>query len=283
MKDFRNKVAVVTGAASGIGKALAEKCLNEGMHVVLADIEKDPLQDTVTEFKSRGFNSVMPVLTDVSIRSQIEDLASKALERFGGVHLLFNNAGISAGTSPKETTYDDWEWVLGVNLWSVIYGLKTFIPIMEAQDGDCHIVNTASLAGVAFGQGCTPYAVTKHGVVALSEAAFVDHRNRQSNVGISVLCPHFTATRILEAERNRPAKLPNATAIPTGPPYDKFMDELHRMVDKGLLPADLAEMVFQGIRTRNLYILTSDAVNDEVLHRARLITEGVIHMTPMGR
>jgi short-subunit dehydrogenase len=149
---------------------------------------------------------------------------------------------------------------------------------MEMQDGECHIVNTASTAGITYGGGSAPYAVTKHGVVALSEAAYGDHQERQSNVGISVLCPHFTATRIMESNRNRPASLSDRTPSPSSPEFEEFMEEFNQNVDNGLPPADLAAMVFQGIRKKRFYILTSDAVNDVVLERAKYITEGVIRM-----
>ena len=274
MDDFKNKVAVVTGAASGIGNALAEKCLSEGMHVVLADIEEEALQKATSQFQSQGFNSLLPVVTNVSIRSEIEALAAKAVDEFGGVHLLFNNAGVGAGGNTRDTTYDDWEWVMGVNLWSVIYGLKTFIPIMEAQAGDCHIVNTASVAGLVYGSGSAPYAVTKHGVVAITEATYISHMERGSNVGASVLCPGFTSTNILESARNRPEELSDVSEIPLTPEAGVFMEEFRQRVINGLPPADLATMVFQGIRNKSLYILTADEFNDTILERAKNITEG---------
>ena len=272
MKEFKNKVAVVTGAASGIGFALAEKCLSEGMQVVLADVEEGALQKATAEFQSRGYNSLLPVVTNVAIRAEIEALAAKTVDEFGGVHLLFNNAGVGGGTSPRETTYDEWEWVMGVNLWSVIYGLKTFIPIMEAQDGDCHIVNTASIAGVTYGGGSAPYAVTKHGVVALSEAMYGDHTTRQSNVGVSVLCPGFTSTNILDSGRNRPDNLSERSEYKVTPETKAF----RQRVRDGLPPEDLANMVFQGIRAGNLYILTADEFNEMILERAGHITSGVV-------
>jgi NAD(P)-dependent dehydrogenase (short-subunit alcohol dehydrogenase family) len=276
MEDFKNKVAVVTGAASGIGNALAEKCLSEGMHVVLADIEEEALKKATSKFQSQGFNSLLPVVTNVSIRTEIEALAAKAVDEFGGVHLLFNNAGVGAGGSTRDATYDDWEWVIGVNLWSVIYGLKTFIPIMEAQEGDCHIVNTASVAGLVYGGGSAPYAVTKHAVVAITEATYGSHMERGSNVGASVLCPGFTSTNIMESGRNRPEELSDISEIALTPEAEVFKEEFRQRVINGLPPADLATMVFQGIRNKSLYILTADEFNDTILERAKYITEGFV-------
>ena len=153
MQDFENKVAVGTGAASGIGNALAQKCLDEGMNVVLVDIEEAALQRAAEAFAAQGKNTVLPVKTDVSILEEIEALAEKAVNEFGGVHLLFNNAGVGGAGSFLESSQADWEWVMGVNLWSVIHAMRVFGPIMVAQDTEGHIVNTASMAGLVCGGG----------------------------------------------------------------------------------------------------------------------------------
>ncbi|MCB0135864.1 MAG: SDR family NAD(P)-dependent oxidoreductase, partial [Caldilineaceae bacterium] len=139
MQEFRNKVAVVTGAASGIGRGIAERCAQEGMNVVLADIEEPALQEA-TESMRRSGATVLSVRTDVSKAGDVEELARKTLDAFGAVHLLFNNAGVGAGGSVWESTLADWQWVMGVNLWGVIHGIRTFVPIMLAQDTECHIV-----------------------------------------------------------------------------------------------------------------------------------------------
>ena len=161
MKNFKDKVAVVTGAASGIGKAIAQRCVQEGMKVVLADIEEKPLAQTGDDLKKAGA-TVLSVLTDVSKINDVEQLARKTLGDFGEVHLLFNNAGVTAGTSIWESTLADWEWVIGVNLWGVIHGIRTFVPIMLKQDNECHIVNTSSVAGLISSPGDGIYKVTKH-------------------------------------------------------------------------------------------------------------------------
>ncbi|GAG25784.1 unnamed protein product, partial [marine sediment metagenome] len=170
MKEFKDKVAVITGAASGIGLGIARRAVKEGMKVVLADIEKDALNQTEEELKSAGAE-VISVVTDVSKLENIEILAQKTIETFGEVHLLCNNAGVAAPGALWECILSDWNWVIGVNLWGVINGIQTFIPIMLQQDNECHIVNTSSMAGLLHGDGVNGiYSVTKQAVVALSES-----------------------------------------------------------------------------------------------------------------
>ncbi len=188
---------MITGAASGIGRAIAERCVNEGMKVVLADVEKESLARAVAELSARGA-TVLNVRTDVSKRSDVEDLARRALDAFGQVYLLFNNAGVAAGGSPWEATWNDWEWVIGVNLWGVINGVKVFTPLMLAQKTEGHIVNTASGAGLVVGGFSAPYSVTKHGAVALSESLYLNLQTRGSLVKVSVLCPGMVRTGIGE-------------------------------------------------------------------------------------
>src|SRR5271165_1102239 len=181
MKEFAGKVAVITGAASGIGRAIAEWCVRAGMKVVLADIDDGPLNKTRAELEAMGGN-VLCVRTDVSKRSDVESLARKAFDTFGSVHLLFNNAGVAAGGPPWEATWNDWEWVIGVNLWGVIHGVKVFTPLMMAQNTECHILNTSSSAGLTAGGISAPYSVTKHAVVALSESLYFALQQRNSLV-----------------------------------------------------------------------------------------------------
>jgi NAD(P)-dependent dehydrogenase (short-subunit alcohol dehydrogenase family) len=274
MQEFDNKVAVVTGGASGIGKALAAKCLEEGMQVVLADVEEDALAKTTEEFQAGGANSVLPVVTNVARKAEIEALAKKAVDEFGGVHLLFNNAGVGAGTNPQDTTYDECEWVIGVNLWSVIYGVKTFMPIMQQQEGECHIVNTASVAGLVYGSGSSPYSVTKHGVVALTEGLYFDQNVKGTNTGASVLCPGFTATNIGDSARNRPDDLPDETVVQLTPELEAGREMFQNMITNGMPPAELAEIVFDGIRAKRLYIVTVPDFNEIIQQRTNQITSG---------
>jgi NAD(P)-dependent dehydrogenase (short-subunit alcohol dehydrogenase family) len=256
MKDFQGKVAVVTGAASGIGRALAGKSAQEGMKVVLADVEESALKQAEAELKASG-TEVLAVCTDVSQAQEVENLAKLAFSTYGAVHLLFNNAGVSAGTTVWENSLADWQWVLGVNLWGVIYGIHSFVPRMLAQGSEGHIVNTASAAGLVSGAGGGPYKVSKHGVITLSETLALELAARGAKLKASVLCPEWVNTRILDAERNRPQALQNA---PQEQPMSTEMaalgEAMRQFVQAALPPSQVAEMVFEAIGQEKFYILT---------------------------
>jgi NAD(P)-dependent dehydrogenase (short-subunit alcohol dehydrogenase family) len=254
MKDFHGKVAVITGAASGIGRGMAERCLNEGMKLVLADIDDESLAKAETELKSLG-GTVLGVRTDVSKRSDVERLAKRTLDAFGQVHLLVNNAGIGAGGSPWEATWNDWEWAIGVNLWGVIHGVKVFTPLMLAQNVECHIVNTASAAGLVVGGASAPYSVTKHAVVALSESLYMTLQRRNALVKVSVLCPGLVRTNIINAERNRPAGLKNEPVEMT-PEMRAGLDFFKAALEASMPPLQVADRVFEAIRKEQFYVLT---------------------------
>jgi NAD(P)-dependent dehydrogenase (short-subunit alcohol dehydrogenase family) len=215
MREFTGKVAVITGAASGIGRGLAQRCVEEGMRVVLADIEAPALAQAEAELRGAGA-TVLAVPTDVAQARAVEALAERTMQTFGAVHLLCNNAGVGAGGSIWESSLDDWEWVLGVNLWGVIHGVRSFVPLMLAQDTACHVVNTASIAGLLSYHPSASYQVTKHAAVALSEHLYHSLAERQAKIGVSVLCPGWVRTRILESARNRPAA--RRGAAPPAPP-----------------------------------------------------------------
>ena len=202
MKEFKDCVAVITGAASGIGRGIAERCAQEGMKIVLADINEADLIRVEAELKATGA-AVISVQTDVAKRSDVEALAQRTLDAFGGVHLLVNNAGVGAGSSVWDSTWNDWEWVIGVNLWGVIHGVKVFTPIMLAQHEACRIVNTSSKAGLIAYQPSAPYHVTKHAVVALSENLHRSLAEQKARVKVSVLCPGWVKTQIMSSARNR--------------------------------------------------------------------------------
>src|SRR5213079_1196074 len=236
MKDFYYKVAVVTGAASGIGRALAGKSAQEGMKVVLADVEESALKQAEAELQASGAQ-VLAVRTDVSQADEVEALAKITFETYGAVHLLFNNAGVGAGTTVWESSLADWQWVLGVNLWGVIYGIHYFVPRMLAQDSEGHIVNTASAAGLISSPGAGIYKVSKHGVVTLSETLALELAVRGAKLKASVLCPEFVNTRIFDAERNRPQALANAPQEqPTSPEMEALLQAARQWLAQVGLP-----------------------------------------------
>jgi NAD(P)-dependent dehydrogenase (short-subunit alcohol dehydrogenase family) len=253
MKEFKDKVAVITGAASGIGRAMTERCVQEGMKVVLADVEVETLTKTEASMKASGATA-LAVRTDVSQARDVEALAQKTLDAFGAVHLLCNNAGVATEAAIWESTIAEWEWVMGVNLWSVIHGVRVFVPIMLAQDTECHIVNTASMAGLISGPGVGAYKVTKHGVVTLSETLYHELAERGAKVKVSVLCPGIVNTRIMESARNRPGRLP--TTEPLSPASGARWEALRQLVPAGIPPAQVADAVFKGLRKDQFYILT---------------------------
>jgi len=183
MKEFKDRTAVITGAASGIGRAIAEQCARESMKVVLADIEEEALSQAEKEMKAAGA-SVLAVVTDVSKASDVEALAQKTLDAFGAVHLLCNNAGVGVGGCVWECTIEDWKWVLGVNLWGVINGVRVFVPIMLEQDTECHIVNTASGLGLISSPYPGIYKVTKHAIITLSETLYHEMALRGTNIKV---------------------------------------------------------------------------------------------------
>ncbi|MDK1024113.1 MAG: SDR family NAD(P)-dependent oxidoreductase [Gammaproteobacteria bacterium] len=279
MREFKHKVAVVTGAASGIGKALVEKCLNEGMQVVLADVEETALASTVDEFQSKGHNNLLPVITDVSKLGEIEALLDATINAFGGVHLLFNNAGVTGSGSVLEASINDWNWVMGVNLWSVIYGVRTFVPKMIAQDCECHVVNTASVFGLIPGVQTAGYGVTKHGVVVLTESLYSELLRKNAKVKVSVLCPGFIRTNLIDAERNRAAELRDETEKELTAEEAEGREMFRQLLENGMDPSELAEITFQGIRDEKLYIQTHTEFNAMITARALHITQGT---TPAG-
>ena len=201
MEDFANKVAVITGAASGIGRALAQRLYGGGALLVLADIDAPQLEAAAGEWSP---DRVRTVSTDVSRPESVDELARQTLDRFGRVDLLFNNAGVSTFNPIHAQTLEDWQWVLGVDLWGVIHGIRSFLPILRRQGTEAHIVNTASIAGVLSGVAYLgPYATSKVAVVSISETLRVELAAESSPIGVSVLCPGNTESAVMESERNR--------------------------------------------------------------------------------
>jgi len=275
MQEFAGKVAVITGAASGIGKALTEKCIAEGMHVVMVDIEEAVLEQAAAELQATTNNQVLPMVTNVAMEAELRKVRDEAVEKLGGVHLLFNNAGVGGGGNSWNATQKDWDWVLGVNLWSVIYGQRVFVPQMIAQNSPCHIVNTASIAGIIGGSTNALYSVTKHGVVALTENLAVDLKAEDAQIGCSVLCPGFVNTNIFNSGRNRPADLTNDEAPqPLTPEDEQRMAMFQEILRQGMQPAAIADIVFDGIRADRLYILPHDHFDQMIRDRAENMING---------
>ena len=270
MKKFQGKVAVVTGAASGIGLAIAERCVHKGMQVVLVDVEKPALDKVADVFTGQG-GTVLAVPTDVSDSAAMEALAQRTLDAFGGVHLLFNNAGVTGG-NVATGTLADWEWTLGVNLFGVVHGVRVFTPIMLAQDSEAYIVNTASVAGLISG-GLGIYTVSKHAVVALSEALYHELAQMNANVNVSVLCPGWVRTKILESNRNRPAALQNTDAAPPTPEDEAGQQETVARLEAGMDPTQVADCVFEAIENETFYILPNTQEWEEAI---RLRTEDIL-------
>lgn len=247
MDNFRGRVAVITGGASGIGLATAHLLAAEGMKLVLADIEEEALSAAVASFAAAGAEAV-GVRTDVAKLADVQALADRTWERFGGCHVLFNNAGVAIGGPILEMTHRDWEWVLGVDLWGVIHGVEVFAPRMTAQGEGGHIINTASFAGMVPNDGLGVYCVAKYGVVALSECLY--RELGPFDIGVSVLCPMRVATRIDDSERNRQEEFGGPSDEPS------LGDDPDRYAGRTITADDVAVMVVDAIRERKQYVFT---------------------------
>ena len=264
MERLNGRVAVVTGAASGIGRALARRFAAEGMSVVIADIEAGPLGALAEELAAGGTQTLAHV-TDVARTESVEALAQAALARFGAVHVVCNNAGVVTAGPTHELSQQDWEWVLGVNLWGPIYGVRAFLPILMQQD-EAHILSTASTAGLVAGPAIAPYNVSKFGVVALMET--LARELARTKVGVSVLCPGPINTRIGEAERNRPS---DKNVHAPSEEERRFYSGVGPLLSAGMDPADVASLVLRAIRENRFWILTHPAWKKILQKRVELL------------
>ncbi|AMR78206.1 SDR family oxidoreductase [Cupriavidus nantongensis] len=257
MKDFSNRVAVITGGASGFGKEFARIAADLGMKLVLADVQEDALDATVAEFQARNV-PVIGLRTDVSQAGQVQALADAAIEAFGQVNLLFNNAGVGAGGLIWENSERDWEWVMGVNLYGVVHGVRIFTPLMLAAAEkdpafEGHIVNTASMAGLLNPPAMGVYNVSKHAVVALTETLYQDLGLVTQQVRCSVLCPYFVPTGISQSQRNRPAGLANQAPPTRSQLVSQALSD--KAVGSGkVTAAEVAQITFDAIRDESFYI-----------------------------
>jgi NAD(P)-dependent dehydrogenase (short-subunit alcohol dehydrogenase family) len=257
MKNFKNKVAVITGGASGFGREFANIGANLGMKLVLADVQQDALDKTKAELEAQGAQ-VLAVRCDVRKAEQVQALADAVMDRFGAVHLVFNNAGVGSGGLIWENSVADWEWVLGVNLWGVIHGVRIFTPLMlECAKKDPgyegHIINTASMAGLLNAPNMGVYNVSKHAVVSLSETLYQDLQLVKAPIGASVLCPYFVPTGISQSDRNRPDDVKNEISPTDSQLAAQAVSD--KAVSSGkVTAAQVAERTFDAIKEGKFYI-----------------------------
>lgn len=249
MKELKGKVAVVTGAASGIGLAMTKQFVSEGMQVVMADVEEEALVASASNVQAEGAD-VLGVLCDVSDADSVNDLAEQTLSSYGGVHVVCNNAGVGPGGLMLETTAEEWEWIVGVNVMGVAHGVITFGPIL-AEAGEGHIVNTASEAGLVTNSALGMYCATKHAVVGLSESLW--REVHPLGVGVSCLCPNLVNTQIFQSERNRPY---DAELTAT---QNAIMTPMREMLSaRGIAPSQVAANVVSAIVEDRFWVFTHD-------------------------
>jgi NAD(P)-dependent dehydrogenase (short-subunit alcohol dehydrogenase family) len=276
ISNFKGKVAVLTGAGSGFGLECAKIGAQLGMKLVLVDVQKDALDAAQAQMQALGAE-VMARLVDVSNEGQMQALANDVQQTFGAPNFVFNNAGVGAGGLVWENTVADWEWLLGVNLWGVVHGVRLFTPMMlEAASKDPnfqgHIVNTASMAGLLTPPNMGIYNVTKHAVVALTETLYQDLKLVSDQVSAGVLCPYFVPTGISQSHRNRPSQLKAGE-----PTKSQFIGQA--MSDKAVgsgkvSAADVAKMVFDAMSNNHFYIYSHPKALGNVQHRMEAIVQG---------
>ncbi|MBK9178844.1 MAG: SDR family NAD(P)-dependent oxidoreductase [Acidimicrobiales bacterium] len=272
MDSLVGKTAVITGAASGMGRAFATRFAAAGMKVALADVEEPTLRQAVTELEAGGATAI-GVVTDVSEGAAMDALAQRARDELGGAHVVCLNAGVGGPMVPlPHLTEHDWAWTLGVNLWGVIHGVRAFLPSLLEQD-EGHLVMTASVAGLVGGVG-GPYAVSKFGVVALAEAVYWHLQDTGSNVGVTVLCPGLVATRIMESERNRPERLIGTSSWEPTPDDELRLQVFKELIQAAKPPAEVADLVHDAVLENRFYLYTDDAFVPVIRARHRFVEEG---------
>jgi NAD(P)-dependent dehydrogenase (short-subunit alcohol dehydrogenase family) len=270
MDDLRGKVAVITGGASGIGRALAERFAAEGMKIVIADIDEVAMRAVEVQL-AEGGTEVLTQVCDTSLEAEVQALADAAMSRFGGAHVLCNNAGVIGKGDAWRSPIAVWDWVIGINLYGVIHGVRAFLPIMEDQ-GEGHIVNTASMAGLVALPGAAPYNVTKTGVVALSEGLYLELKATGSPVRVSALCPGFVKTNLAKGQKwtERLGSEPGAAQTPMAQMMDAV---LAQGVEEGIEATDVADQVVDAIRTERFWILTHPEMRQAPVERMQRAAE----------
>ena len=277
MKKLEGKVAAVTGAASGLGRSMALAFAAEGMDVALADVDEVNLTAVADEVQEKGVRAIT-FKVDVSQAAQMDAFRDQTIARLGAVHVVCNNAGVSPLGAAWESSVADWEWILGVNLWGVIHGVRAFTPALIAQQ-EGHIVNTASVAGLIAPPGMGAYNVTKHAVVALSETLYHDLRERKSEVGVSVLCPAYVPTGIADSERSRPKHLAASEKTAETQAKEAMM---RKAVKSGKISADeIAKAVVEAVQADRFYILTHERIKPAIQARMEDILNGRAPRNPM--
>jgi NAD(P)-dependent dehydrogenase (short-subunit alcohol dehydrogenase family) len=278
MKKLKGKTAAVTGAASGLGRSMALAFAAEGMDLALADVDEINLSSVQEEVLAKGVRAIT-LKVDVSNAQQVEIFRDQTLTRLGGVHVVCNNAGVSPLGAVWENSAADWQWILGVNLWGVVHGVRAFAPHLIAQD-EGHIVNTASVSGLISPPGSGAYNATKHAVVALSESLHHDLRERKSRVRVSVLCPAYVPTGIVDSERSRPKELQASTKSEQTLAREAM---LRKAVKSGKVSADqVAQAVVAAIKQERFYILTHPKIKGAIQARMEDILNGRAPRNPLA-
>jgi NAD(P)-dependent dehydrogenase (short-subunit alcohol dehydrogenase family) len=270
MEQLAGKTAFVTGGASGIGLALARAFLDAGMNVMLADVEEPALHSALRSLSNHG-SRVAGAVCDVAERKTLQHAAAAAFAAFGKVHVLCNNAGVSRAGPMETIALSDWEWVVGVNLMGVVHGIEIFLPHIKAHGEGGHIVNTASIAGLAPGALSGPYAASKFGVVGLSEVLAEELAG--SDVGVSLLCPSWVRTRMVDNGRNRPARFGGRFDLASDTANAERNKRFLAAVAEGMDPDAVATLVLRAIRDRRLYVFTHIERRAEVEARFRRILD----------